>query len=55
LSFVVWFRIRIPIADPDPGEHNLPTKKEKVKKGICFEVLVVLFGGLLEVLRGCHD
>jgi hypothetical protein len=41
LSF--WIRIRIQIADPDPGGQKLPQKIEKRTEFSSFEVLDVLF------------
>jgi hypothetical protein len=38
-----WIRIRIQIADPDPGGQKLPTKIEKSTEFSCFEVLDALF------------
>jgi hypothetical protein len=43
INLSCWNRIRIQIADPDPGGQKLPTKIEKSTEFSCFEVLDVLF------------
>ncbi len=46
MNWSSWIRIRIQIADPDPGGQKWPTKIEKSTEFSRFEVLDVLFWGL---------
>jgi hypothetical protein len=43
INLSCWIRIRIQIADPDPGGQNLPKKIENRAEFSSFEVLDVLF------------
>ncbi len=46
INLSCWIRIRIQIADPDPGGQKWPQKIEKWTESSSFEVLDVLFRGL---------
>jgi hypothetical protein len=43
INLSYWIRIRIQIADPDPGGKKWPTKIEKSTEFSFFQVLDVLF------------